>query len=188
MAAAQDQARDQVPADAFVSFGVSGDLARKMTFVALYRLERAGRLECPVIGVAVDDWSDDDLRQHARDAVTASIGADARGVDADALERLVARMRYVGGDFADAATYQRLADTLGETRHPVFYLEIPPSLFEMAIKGLSDAGLTEHARVVVENPFGHDLVSAQALNASLRATVTNASPNHPLGRGVSGHS
>jgi len=170
MAGTQEETQDQVRADAFVSFGVSGDLARKMTFVALYRLERAGRLDCPVIGVAVDDWSDDDLRQHARDAVTASTGDDG-GVGPDALERLVARMRYVGGDFADAATYRRLAETLGDVRHPVFYLEIPPSLFEIAIKGLSDAGLTEHARVVVEKPFGHDLASAQALNTSLRAML-----------------
>ena len=169
MAGTQDHTQDQERADVFVSFGVTGDLARKMTFVALYRLERGGRLDCPIVGVAANDWSDDDLRQHARDAVTAAVGDDP--VDADALERLVARMRYVGGDFADAATYQKLAEALGDARHPVFYLEIPPSLFEMAIKGLSEAGLTEQARVVVEKPFGHDLESAQALNTSLRAML-----------------
>ncbi len=170
MAGTQDRTQDQEQADAFVSFGVTGDLARKMTFVALYRLERAGRLDCPIVGVAANDWSDDDLRQHARDAVTAAV-ADHEPVDSDVLEKLVARMHYVGGDFSDAATYQRLSDALGQAKNPVFYLEIPPSLFEMAIKGLSDAGLTANARVVVEKPFGHDLESAQALNDSLRAML-----------------
>ncbi|OFE15318.1 glucose-6-phosphate dehydrogenase [Humibacillus sp. DSM 29435] len=169
MAGTQDRTQDQEQADAFVSFGVTGDLARKMTFVALYRLERAGRLDCPIVGVAANDWSDDDLRQHARDAVTAAVGDEP--VDSDALERLAARMCYVGGDFADPGTYQRLSDALGQAKNPVFYLEIPPSLFEMAIKGLSDAGLTANARVVVEKPFGHDLESAQALNSSLRAML-----------------
>ncbi|MEP7330606.1 MAG: glucose-6-phosphate dehydrogenase [Terracoccus sp.] len=169
MAGTQDRTQDQDQADVFVSFGVTGDLARKMTFVALYRLERAGRLDCPIVGVAANDWSDDDLRQHARDAVTAAVGDEP--VDSDALERLAARMRYVGGDFADPGTYQRLSDALGQAKSPVFYLEIPPSLFEMAIKGLSDAGLTANARVVVEKPFGHDLESAQALNSSLRAML-----------------
>lgn len=170
MAGTQDHTPDQEQADAFVSFGVTGDLARKMTFVALYRLEVAGRLDCPIVGVAANDWSDDDLRQHARDAVTAAVGDDAP-VDTDALEKLVARMHYVGGDFADPGTYQRLSDVLGSAKHPVFYLEIPPSLFEMAIKGLSDAGLTDSARVGVEKPFGHDLESARELNASLRAML-----------------
>ncbi len=169
MAGTQDRTQDQEQADAFVSFGVTGDLARKMTFVALYRLERAGRIDCPIVGVAANDWSDDDLRQHARDAVTAAVGDEP--VDSDALERLVARMHYVGGDFADPGTYKRLSDALGQAKNPVFYLEIPPSLFEMAIKGLSDAGLTANARVVVEKPFGHDLESAQALNSSLRAML-----------------
>lgn len=166
----QDRTQDQETADVFVSFGISGDLAKKMTFVALYRLERAGRLDCPIIGVASNDWSDDDLRKHARDAVTTAIGKKA-DVDANVLDRLVARMSYISGDFADADTYQRLADALGDAKHPVFYLEIPPSLFEMVVKGLADAKLTEHARVVVEKPFGHDLESAQALNASLRALL-----------------
>lgn len=170
MTGTQDRTQDQETADVFVSFGISGDLAKKMTFVALYRLERAGRLDCAIIGVASNDWSDDDLRQHAKDAVTEAIGKKA-DVDSKVLDRLVARMSYVAGDFGDADTYHRLADALGEAKHPVFYLEIPPSLFEMVVKGLAEAKLTEHARVVVEKPFGHDLESAQALNASLRALL-----------------
>ncbi|HEU5000238.1 MAG TPA: glucose-6-phosphate dehydrogenase [Lapillicoccus sp.] len=170
MVGTQDHAPDQQPADAFVSFGVTGDLAKKMTFVALYRLERAGRLDIPIIGVAVNDWTDDQLRDHARESVRNALGADET-VDEAVLDRLVARMRYVGGDFADAATYRKLADALGDAKVPVFYLEIPPSLFEMAVKGLSHANLTAQCRVVVEKPFGHDLASAQALSQSLRAML-----------------
>jgi glucose-6-phosphate 1-dehydrogenase len=166
----QDHAPDQQPADAFVSFGVTGDLAKKMTFVALYRLERAGRLDIPIFGVAVNDWTDDQLRDHARESVRNALGSDET-VDEAILDRLVARMRYVGGDFADPGTYQKLADALGSAKVPVFYLEIPPSLFEMAVKGLSNANLTAQCRVVVEKPFGHDLASAQALSQSLRAML-----------------
>jgi glucose-6-phosphate 1-dehydrogenase len=166
----QDHAPDQQPADAFVSFGVTGDLAKKMTFVALYRLERAGRLNVPIFGVAVNDWTDDQLREHVRESVHTAIGS-RETVDEAVLDRLVARMRYVGGDFADASTYTKLAEALGSAQRPVFYLEIPPSLFEMAVKGLAGANLTAHCRVVVEKPFGHDLASAQALSQSLRATL-----------------
>jgi glucose-6-phosphate 1-dehydrogenase len=166
----QDHAPDQEPADAFVSFGVTGDLAKKMTFVALYRLERAGRLNVPIFGVAVNDWTDDQLREHVRESVHTAIGS-RETVDEAVLDRLVARMRYVGGDFADASTYTKLAEALGSAQRPVFYLEIPPSLFEMAVKGLAGANLTAHCRVVVEKPFGHDLASAQALSQSLRAML-----------------
>jgi glucose-6-phosphate 1-dehydrogenase len=166
----QDHAPDQQPADAFVSFGVTGDLAKKMTFVALYLLERAGRLNVPIFGVAVNDWTDDQLREHVRESVHTAIGS-RETVDEAVLDRLVARMRYVGGDFADASTYTKLAEALGSAQRPVFYLEIPPSLFEMAVKGLAGANLTAHCRVVVEKPFGHDLASAQALSQSLRAML-----------------
>jgi glucose-6-phosphate 1-dehydrogenase len=157
------------PADAFVSFGVSGDLARKMTFISLYQLERRGLLDCPIIGVAADDWTDEDLRRRAAESVTAALG-DAQ-VDEAALERLRQRMSYVGGDFADPAIYAGVAKALADVTLPVFYLEIPPSLFGTVVEGLAAAGLTEHARVVVEKPFGHDLKSAQELNARLRSIL-----------------
>jgi len=156
-------------ADAFVAFGVSGDLARKMTFVSLYQLERRGLLDCPIIGVAAEDWTDEDLRRRAAESVAAALG-DAQ-VDAVALERLRRRMSYVGGDFGDAATFAGVAKALGGAARPVFYLEIPPSLFGTVVEGLSAAGLTAHARVVVEKPFGHDLQSAQELNARLRSIL-----------------
>ena len=164
----QDQQGLQ-PADAFVAFGITGDLARKMTFVSLYQLERRGLLDCPIIGVAAQDWTDQDLRRHATESVAAALGTEQ--AQADVLARLVQRMRYVGGDFADPATFAAVAKALAGATLPVFYLEIPPSLFGPVVQGLAAAGLTAHARVVVEKPFGHDLRSAQELNASLRSIL-----------------
>ena len=151
------------PADVLVIFGITGDLAKKMTLRALYRLERRERLKCPIVGVARNDWGDDDLRQHARDAVTATV----KDVDEAALERLTQRMRYVAGDYSEAETFKRVAKDIEGHERPVFYLEVPPSLFAPVVKSLADAGLTENARVVIEKPFGHDLASAQELNREL---------------------
>jgi glucose-6-phosphate 1-dehydrogenase len=148
------------PADVFVIFGITGDLAKVMTFNSLYRLERRGLLDCPIVGVAVSDWSPQELREHARDAIETSSGEK---VDDQVFERFVARLSYVSGDFGDAATYKRLKAAIGEASNPVFYLEIPPFLFGPVIKGLTEAGLTKTGRVVVEKPFGHDLESARAL-------------------------
>jgi glucose-6-phosphate 1-dehydrogenase len=151
------------PADVFVVFGISGDLAKVMTFHSLYRLERRGLLNCPIVGVAGDDWSVDELRQHARQ----SIADCGETIDDEVFDRLAARFSYVPGDFGDADTYRRVAAAIGDARTPVFYLEIPPSLFGMVIKGLAEAGLTKSARVVVEKPFGHDVASAAALNEEI---------------------
>jgi glucose-6-phosphate 1-dehydrogenase len=147
-------------ADVFVIFGITGDLAKVMTFNSLYRLEQRGLLDCPIVGVAVSDWSDEDLRSHAR----SDIEACGTTIDDAVFNRLAARMSYVSGDFGDAGTYQRVAQAIGEARCPVFYLEIPPFLFGPVIKGLSEAGVTKPpARVVVEKPFGHDRQSAREL-------------------------
>jgi glucose-6-phosphate 1-dehydrogenase len=149
------------PADAFVAFGITGDLARVMTFRSLYRLERRGLLNCPIVGVAVDDWSIDDLRERAHSAIAGT----GEPVDDAVFERFASRLSYVSGDFADPTTFERVGVAIGGALTPVFYLEIPPFLFGSVIKGLADAGLTKGgARVVVEKPFGHDLDSAQALN------------------------
>jgi glucose-6-phosphate 1-dehydrogenase len=150
-------------ADVLTIFGISGDLARKMTFRALYRLEERGKLGCPIVGVAIDDWDDEQLRAHARDAIGASLGEP----DEDVFGRLARRLTYVQGDYAEAETFQRVAKAIGDAQRPVFYLEIPPSLFATVVHGLGDAGLTENAHVVVEKPFGHDLASARKLNDEL---------------------
>ena len=150
-------------ADVFVVFGITGDLAKVMTFHSLYRLERRGLLECPIVGVAGNDWTVEELREHARKCIVDC----GESIDDEVFGRFAARLSYVSGDFGEADTYQRVAAAVGEARSPVFYLEIPPSLFGMVIKGLADAGLTESARVVVEKPFGHDTASAAALNEEI---------------------
>ena len=154
-------------ADVLAIFGISGDLAKKMTFRALYRLEAAGKLQCPIVGVAIDEWDDAKLRAHAREAITTTVSAP----DDEVLGRLEARLSYVQGDYADSATFERVGEALGDAQHPVFYLEIPPSLFATVVGGLGKAGLTENAHVVIEKPFGHDLASARTLNAELRAVL-----------------
>jgi glucose-6-phosphate 1-dehydrogenase len=155
------------PADALVIFGISGDLARKMTFRALYRLERHRQLDCPVIGVAIDEWDDPRLHDHARTAIASTVD-DA---EPEIVARLCERLSYVAGDYADHQTFVRIARAVGEAKHPVFYLEVPPALFAPVVRSLGDAGLTEGARVVIEKPFGHDLESARALNRELREVL-----------------
>src|SRR4029453_18404810 len=110
----------QRPADVFVVFGISGDLAKVMTFHSLYRLEARGLLKCPVVGVAFDDWTDEDLRKHA----TQAIRALEKRVDKKVLDRLTRRLSYVQGDFAEPDTYERLAKKIKGAKSPVFYLEI----------------------------------------------------------------
>lgn len=154
-------------ADVLVIFGVTGDLAKKMTFRSLYRLERRGQLDCPIVGVALDHWSVVMLREHARRAIEDS----GEGIDEDVFQRFAARLSMVSGDFADAKTYERVAKAIEGRHTPVFYLEIPPSLFGRVVEGLARANLTDRARVVVEKPFGHDLASARALNDQLRGLL-----------------
>jgi glucose-6-phosphate 1-dehydrogenase len=157
-------------ADALVVFGITGDLAKVMTFRSLYRLEKRGLLQCPIVGVAGDDWTLEKLRVHARECIEGT----GETVDDDVFERFAARLSYVSGDFTDADTYKRLAAQLGSVQSPVFYLEIPPFLFGPVIKQLKDAGLTKTARVVVEKPFGHDLQSARALAAEIHQYIDEA--------------
>jgi glucose-6-phosphate 1-dehydrogenase len=161
--ATADATDEPRPADVFVVFGITGDLARVMTFRSLYRLERRGLLDCPIVGVAVDDWTLDNLRERAHD----SIKATGETIDDELFERFMGRFSYVAGDFSDSDTYERVAAAISGAQMPVFYLEIPPFLFGTVIKGLAEAGLTKGARVVVEKPFGHDLESARALNEEI---------------------
>ena len=151
-------------ADALVIFGITGDLARRMTFRSLYRLERRGLLRTPVIGVAADDWQVEQLVQRAHDSIVET----GEPLDERVFTRFAERLQYLSGNFDDDATYHRVKDALGSAANPVFYLEIPPFLFARVVAGLSDAGLVGSGqRVVVEKPFGHDLSSARALAAEL---------------------
>ena len=146
-------------ADVFVVFGITGDLARVMTFRSLYRLEARGLLECPIVGVAADDWTVDQLVERARTSIE---GAGER-IDDEVFKRFTERLSYVGGDFTDPATYARVGDAIKGAQTPVFYLEIPPFLFGKVVQGLADAGLSDQARFVIEKPFGHDQESARVL-------------------------
>jgi glucose-6-phosphate 1-dehydrogenase len=162
----EDKSRHE--ADVLVIFGITGDLAKKMTFRALYRLQAQGRLPIPVIGVAVDDWSVDQLRQHAKE----SIEAAGEQLDPEVFEQFAAKLDYLSGDFGQEQTFGQLAKRLEAFHTPAFYLEIPPSLFATVVEGLSKAGLVSHGeRVVVEKPFGHDLESARKLAADLHQYV-----------------
>ncbi|MFF4243583.1 glucose-6-phosphate dehydrogenase [Streptomyces sp. NPDC001822] len=150
-------------ADVLVIFGITGDLARKMTLRSLYLLEAEGYLECPVVGVAHEDYSDEQITNMIEQAVRTK-GDD---VDEGALRRLTERISYLQGDFEDPDTYRRLAERLEGTDRPLFYLEIPPDLFAGVVAGLGDEGLTGQCRVLIEKPFGHDLASARDLNVEL---------------------
>jgi glucose-6-phosphate 1-dehydrogenase len=152
-----------------VLFGATGDLARKMLFPALYRLTERGQLTVPVVGVALTDLDTDRLRGHVAASVRAALGD---GVDEAALGSLLGRTHLVAGDFADGATFDRLAKLVGELvgahGFTVHHLAVPPGLFGTVADGLAAAGLAGRARLVVEKPFGHDLASARELNARLR--------------------
>ena len=165
---ARTAAAEQAKGDVLVVFGITGDLAKVMTFRSLYRLEARGLLDCPIVGVAVDDWSRADL---ARACARPRSRAPERRSTQAVFDRFAERLSYVSGDFTDPATYERVAAAIEGTKTPVFYLEIPPFLFGQVVKELSDAGLTNGARVVVEKPFGHDLESAEALAAELHQYI-----------------
>ena len=154
-------------ADLLVVFGITGDLAKEMTFRSLYRLERRGLLHCRIVGIAADDWSHARLRQHMRD----SILAGGEELERKVFGRLAARTSYLRGDFEDGATYGRLATATESASSAVFYLETPPSLFGTVVAGLAAAGLTKGARMVIEKPFGHDLASARMLAAELHRSI-----------------
>ena len=152
-------------ADALVVFGITGDLARRMTMPALYRLTEQGLLTCSVIGVGRRPLRDDELAEQARASVTEAVD----DVDEKVLGDLLSRLQYIGGDAEDGSLYDRLREALGEASAPVFYLATPPSMFLEVAEELAGAGLADNARLVVEKPFGSDLASARELNERLTA-------------------
>jgi len=152
----------EMPSDALVLFGATGDLAHRKIYPALQALIRRGRLDLPVVGVASSNWSLDRLRNRVRDSL-----ARHGNLDTDACTRLCSRLRYVAGDYRDPSTFDRLQQVLSDVQRPLHYLAIPPGLFEAVVDGLARLDSVPAARVVVEKPFGRDLASAQALNAHL---------------------
>jgi glucose-6-phosphate 1-dehydrogenase len=150
-------------ANCLVLFGATGNLARKKLFPALYHLESRQLLNIPVVGVAINDWTDTQLIGFMREAVHEGV----EDVDESHLARLAGRLHYVAGNYEDPATFQRLAAALGTGSRPVHYLAIPPDMFETLVEGLQGAGLAERSRLVIEKPFGRDPASAEHLNAVL---------------------
>jgi glucose-6-phosphate 1-dehydrogenase len=151
--------------DALVIFGVTGDLAHKMIFPALYAMVKRGALTVPVIGVAFPKWSLERLHRRATDSIRRSGGIDNKR----ALKQLLSLLQYVSGDYTDSNTFAAIKAVLGKARRPAHYLAIPPSLFGTVIQGLGAANLATNARVIVEKPFGRDLASARALNKVARS-------------------
>jgi glucose-6-phosphate 1-dehydrogenase len=153
---------DRPVSDALVLFGATGDLARKKIFPAVYEMQRNGRCGVPVIGVASSEMTDDELRRRAQDAVAERAGDDFdRGVWDD----LAPRLSYVSGDYRESVTFETLAGRLDGVERPLFYLAIPPAMYDEVVEGLSAAGLAgPGSRVVVEKPFGRDSASAAELN------------------------
>jgi glucose-6-phosphate 1-dehydrogenase len=148
--------------DAFVFFGATGDLAFKKIFPALYAMVHRGTLQIPIIGMARAGWSLEKLRERARASLE-----QAGDFEPECFAQLAALLRYVDGDYADPATYHKLRKELGLAKRPIHYLAIPPSMFASVVQGLAKSGCADNARVIVEKPFGRDLPTAQALDATL---------------------
>jgi len=167
--------------DAFVIFGATGDLAHKKIFPALHNMVRHGTLKVPVIGIAKSGWSIEQLRERARDSIEKFGG----GVDDAAFDGLLQLLHYIDGDYESPATFSALRAQLGEAQRPAHYLAIPPSLFAPVVKALDRSGCATEARVIVEKPFGHDLVSAKALNVTLHSVFSESNIfriDHYLGK------
>lgn len=156
--------------DALVFFGATGDLAYKKIFPSLHAMSRRGTLNVPVIGVAKAGWNVDQLRARARDSIEKHGG----GLDPTAFDKLYSSLRYVDGDYKDTTTFQAIRKQLGPAERPAHYLAIPPALFGLVVEQLATANCTAGARVIVEKPFGRDLLSAQELNRILLRTFDEA--------------
>jgi glucose-6-phosphate 1-dehydrogenase len=151
--------------DALVVYGVTGDLAHKMIFPALYAMVKRGTLNVPVVGVAFPKWSLERLQRRVTQSIKQSGGIDNKR----AFAHLLSLLKYVSGDYNDGTTFAAIKQALGKAKRPAHYLAIPPSLFGTVIKGMGEAGLAASARVIVEKPFGRDLASARALNRVARS-------------------
>jgi glucose-6-phosphate 1-dehydrogenase len=145
-----------------VFFGATGDLAYKQIFPSLQQLAKRGKLAGPVIGVAKAGWNLDQLKQRAKDSVEKHGGLDPVG-----FPQLLAKLRYVDGDYNDPQTFANVRTELGGAKHPIHYLAIPPVLFGKVLTQLKASGSSVGARVVIEKPFGNNLASALALNKTV---------------------
>jgi len=154
--------------DALVLFGATGDLAYQQIFPALFAMARRGRLDVPVIGVARQPMTADEFRERVKKSlVDHGLYREGQAEDERHFQALAKRLRYVVGDYQNAATFTALRQALGNAAAPLFYLAIPPDLFGPVATGLAESGCSRGARLIVEKPFGRDLASAHELNATL---------------------
>jgi glucose-6-phosphate 1-dehydrogenase len=151
------------PSDALVLFGATGDLCHRKIFPSLYNLVRRGRLTVPVIGVAKAGWNREQLIERLRDSIKSYV----KDADPAVVERFVALIKYVDGDYGALETFKQLRRLLDTSQHPLHYLAIPPSMFQVVVTQLAAAQCDKGARVVIEKPFGRDLTSAHDLNQTL---------------------
>jgi glucose-6-phosphate 1-dehydrogenase len=166
--------------DAFVFFGATGDLACKQIFPALQAMIKRGHFDMPIIGVARSAMSVDGLLVRAHESLEKHGGVDTR-----AFATLSAQLQYVNGDYGTPETFRNLRKALGGASRPLYYLAIPPTLFATVAEGLANSGCSKGARVVVEKPFGRDLVSAQTLNRTLQQSFPESAIfriDHYLGK------
>src|SRR5579859_4471780 len=166
--------------DSPVFFGITGDLAYKQIFPALYSMVRRGHLDMPIIGVAGRPWSDQQLHDHVHDSLK-----EHGDVDPAAFDKLCSMLKYISGNYNDEATYSKLRSALGQAQRPLHYLAIPPSMFGPVVEGLAKADCSKDARVIVEKPFGRDLASAQSLNEILHSAFPESAIfriDHYLGK------
>lgn len=169
-----------LPSDAFVFFGATGDLAFKQIFPALHALVSHGGLGIPIIGMGRSGFNLEQFQTRAKESLE-----HAGLFDAESFAKLAAQLRYVDGDYSDPETYSKLRKELGLARRPIHYLAIPPSMFGSVVQGLASSGCAKDARVIVEKPFGRDLATAQALDATLHEVFPEESIfriDHYLGK------
>ena len=174
---------EQPSSDALVLFGATGDLSRRKIFPALYDMLRHGRTLPPIFCVAHSPgWGIEELRAHAHAGITQFGG---NGMDESVFRNLVSLLTYINGDYEDPATFAELRRALEGRQRPLHYFAIPPSMFPVVVRGLAEAGCTQDARVVVEKPFGRDLETARALNATLHEALPESNIfriDHYLGK------
>lgn len=171
----------EIRSDTLVLFGATGDLAYKKIFPALYALVQRGLLNEPVIGIAFEDWSVEQLVARAREGIGKAVGT----IDETVFAKLASMLRYVSGDYRYQSTFDKLKDAIGSGRHPLYYLAVPPSMFEPVVQGLEQSGGAAGARLMVEKPFGRDLQSARWLNRVLHIVFEEKSIfriDHYLGK------
>ncbi|NNE12615.1 MAG: glucose-6-phosphate dehydrogenase, partial [Ilumatobacter sp.] len=145
-------------ADALVMLGLAGDLGEQKLFPALVQLASAGLLGIPVVAVGRSERSDDDLREMMRDAT----GDDIPEID----------LIYVQGDATDVATFDAVAERLGDdVELPVVYASLPPHTFGGVAEAVAASGLPDTTRVVLEKPFGENADDARRLHEAVITAI-----------------